>query len=134
MTALTLALVAGMALGSDGAERISIQMGQCLDVDGYWEGVLQIGDGRVFKARLEPGLWITEDQGRKETLACRWVDEGQGKCQFWNRNARLFPSIYRYEAGQLIVCFGYDGDRPARFQAKGGDLLLIVKRVKPPKK
>jgi len=44
MTALTLALVAGLAVGSDGRERISEETEQHFLGSGYWEGTLKVLD------------------------------------------------------------------------------------------
>jgi len=134
MSMLMLALVAGIAVGSDGTEPISTETEQRLAIGGYWEGVaysVDSGGMKTRNARVEPGL-VIEDNGIK--WFCRWSDEGRGRCQLIVDGVRSLPCIYKREAGQLIICYGYGNRRPTRFHADKTQILLILKPAKPPKK
>jgi len=79
MTALTLALVAGMAVGSDGTEKFSTETEEQLGINGYWEGNLRFEINNEVSTncvKLENGVLII---GRIRNQ-CRWVDEGRGRC------------------------------------------------------
>ena len=128
MTALTLALVAGMAVGSDGAERISTETEQHFMGNGYWEGTLV---GTVHNVvRFEPGKISL--LGRKSS--CRWIDEGQGRCQYILEGCNVDRGIYKREAEQLTICMSRLGDRPTKFESEGRYILMVLKPAKPSKK
>jgi hypothetical protein len=139
MSSLMIALVAGMTVGSS-PERISSQAEERLCIDGYWEGTWQIlsrrNEVRTFQLRLEPGsIWSIPPGGRvppsKED--CEWIDLGNGKCQLTDEKSTLV-GIYKREADRLLICLRGKGDGiPAAFQVRDGQILIILKRVKPPR-
>jgi hypothetical protein len=123
-------LMAGLALGSDGTERISTETEQCLDIEGYWEGIMQYG---TRKRGILTSI-VKLESGRFNGHSCSWVDDGQGKCQFIYDDLIRY-GIYQREPGRLIICFGELGyARPIRFHADQTQDLLILKPANPPKK
>jgi hypothetical protein len=133
MTTL-MVLMAGLTLGNDGTERISAETEQRLAIGGYWGGIAQSADTGVLEThqvRLEPDLLIWVGKLGEHATNGNWIDEGQGKCRFGRRSCY---GIFKRESGQLVICYGERGERPARFQADAHNYLLILKPVKPPKK
>jgi hypothetical protein len=137
MMALTLALVAGMAVGRDGQERISTETKQHFLGNGYWEGIWRWAGPPIkeIPIRLEPGKFI---QGHAQSVSgYRWVDEGQGKCRLIVSDTPGFLGRYKREAGELTICLlNHPDGRPTKFEAiqKPGSYLFILKPAKPPKK
>jgi hypothetical protein len=134
MDSMTTVMVfmAGLALGSDGTERVSAETEQRLAISGNWEGVLKSWTGgklKTWKLELGPD-WMKV--ARK--LTCRWIDEGQGKCRVILDGEHDRYGIYKREAGQLVICYAYSGDRPTSFHANPRQPLLILKPVHPPGK
>jgi len=141
MTALTLGLVAGLAVGSDGTERISTETHQRLAIEGYWEGTVQT----VLKLADAPEL-ITGDggfePGKYGDRSSQWMDEGNGRCQ-WTlqlaKNLHIYDTqlgIYKHEAGRLIICVRGNGakGRPTAFSPSESDYVFTLRPVQPPKK
>jgi hypothetical protein len=135
MTTL-MVLMAGLVLGSDGVERVSTETKQRLCIDGSWEGSGQyVGDNGpgTWKVKLEPGRMKRELTAGLVTDA-KWAAEGSGKFRLVDGNVILY-GIYKFEAGQLVICFrdfGYG--RPSTFHIDRTHNLLILKPVNPPKK
>jgi hypothetical protein len=139
MSALMMALVAGLAVGSDGTERISTET-KSLAIEGYWEGVKWYIDPFEDQpitciVKFEPG-WVIIDGLR---INSKWLDEGRGKCRLIQNGSLINHAIYKRETGQLVICCAIRGDRPVRFQPRfDGNLsetiLYILKPAKPPKK
>jgi len=139
MTALTLALVAGMAVGSDGWERISTDVEKRLAIDGYWEGDYHYyseedGSTADYETSFRQGEWIIR---HRRGFICRatpsrFVDEGQGRCRLMVQGDSIpMSGIYKREAGQLVICLGII--RPITFHCDKGHSLLTLKLAKPPK-
>jgi len=134
MTALAMALVAGMGVGSDGQERISTETQERFLGSGYWEGVMfPVGDEEpTVKVMLQPGLLIAVGKGRE---SCKWVDEGRGLCRVISENGISQMAIYKRGAsGQLILCINIWKTRPNRFQRDEAHTLLILHPSQPPRK
>jgi len=138
MTALTLALVAGLAVGSDRTERISTEAKQPFLGNGYWEGIghrpgIDGDEIQTATVKIQPGLVI---EGEKK-FSCQWIDEGRGRCRLIHVEfdpPLSLEGIYKQEAGQLIICLGQSGDRPTRFHRDQTHGLIILYRAKPLKK
>jgi hypothetical protein len=134
ITALTLALAAGMAVGSDGAERISTESQESFLGSGYWEGALLPASDEepTVKMILQPGLIILG----KEHESCKWVDEGWGRCRvtMGDKFTCEYMCIYKREVGKLIVCFRDGGLRPTGFHSNKAQGLWVLKLAKSPKK
>jgi len=138
MTALTLALVAGMAVGRDGPERIAAKAHQHFLGNGYWVGIAQHpgidGDEvRTTTLTFQPGIVIEGE----EKHSCEWVDEGRGRCRVIHLEfdpTLSLEGIYKREAGQLVICLGATGDRPTGFHRDETHSLVILHPAKPPKK
>jgi hypothetical protein len=76
MSAIMMAMVAGMALASDGMERGLTETEQPLAIEGYWEGTEQMffdhpraGGLITLRVALEPGLITNVVEAN-----CRWID------------------------------------------------------------
>jgi len=143
MTALTLALLAGMAVGS-GPERIPEETRQHFLGNGYWEGTwkgselcgLLHMDERAFMVTLEPGLLRLRGEGHLLgiTLAT-WIDEGKGRFRIAEKDRRCWWGIYKRGEGCLVICLKKgDKERPTLFCPGDDQALLILKPAKPPKK
>jgi len=129
MSALMFALVAGIAVGSDGTERISVETEQHFLGNGYWEGIAQVSGGYTVSVKLEPGKIIWDENDR----FIRWCDEGPGRCRLIGEGDTQL-GIFKRESMQLIVCMGTEGNRPTGFFCDNEHWLLILKPAKPPKK
>lgn len=147
MTALMVALVAGMVVGSDAVERISTETAERLAIDGCWEGTWNgpvpsrhVSGYGLCNVRIKPGeISLKGDKFLVWLGIDRWIDEGKGKCRIGNG----WQGIYKRQGGRLIICFvNVDSDlpailqdpRPTIFQANERQVLLIIKPTKPPKK
>ena len=150
MSAL-MVLMAGLTVGSDETERILAETEQRLAIAGYWEGT---GEGnlgtvarRTVDVQVESGFLLYKPRGGAAwiELACQWVDEGNGKCRFLVVNPRTtirreleewWDGIYKREAGCLTISLrkSNKGRQPLAVQSGDDHLLLILKRVKLPKK
>jgi hypothetical protein len=130
MTTLTLALVAAMAVGSDGKERISDEMQFC--IEGSWEGTLQGTDLLGADGGTWPsGRWFIESIGTKNEGLDRLVDEGRGRLRWedWRGQTNAF-GIYKLEATRLVICLG--ADYPTEFWLGANQIKLTLKRAKSP--
>lgn len=45
---------------------------------------------------------------------------------------KTIPAIYRIEANRLIICYGLDGKRPAKFESPAKKLVLLVEYGRKP--
>jgi hypothetical protein len=141
MSALVMALVAGMAVGN-GPERVSTATDPGLGIGGCWEltwkQTRKNGDEQTSTMYLVPGF-IVRDDGPK--CPCRVVDEGKGRCRIILRERLEFLGIYKHERGSLLICIGPSFlDSPAKNRPDGisprpekYESLLILRRIKPPK-
>jgi hypothetical protein len=146
MTALMMALVAGIAVASDGTERISTDTEQRLCIGGEWEG---------FYLGTCPGWFGLEEQGSLLVLGTGlasvkltgqpkgvllflgdWIDEGNGRFQMKGSElASPFHGIYRREAGYLTICMTAPSiSRPTAFKSDSEHVVLFLKLANPPKK
>jgi hypothetical protein len=147
MTALTLAMVAGFAVGSDGQEGISTETDQRLCIGGNWEGSYQ-GTCPEWPGLEEQGLplFIQDGFAFVETppgqrpgpiyLLGEWIDEGNGRFRidFWSMGTS-FHGIYRRQGGRLSICMTAPSiQRPKAFIADQEHALLTLTPAKPPKK
>jgi len=137
MNALTLAVVAAMAVGSDRPEPISSETEEALNLGRGWEGIYRVyEDSGVidYTTYLKPKLWQIIIQLSR--LSCveeeylDFLDEGRGRC----RSPQGRMCIYRREAGQLFICIGDWEHRPTSFCCDKYQSLLILKPAKPAKK
>ena len=140
-------LMAGLTLGSNGAERISTETEQRLCLKDRWagtlEGVLVFNKQEIglFQVGLRDVKMFVVSQPQNLAWSCNtvntvWVDEGQGKCHLTIGDFGTWRGIYKHEAGQLFICLDSTGkDRPTDFgSTKEGRSLFILKRITPSKK
>ena len=137
MTALMIVLVAAMAVGNDGTERVSTETEERLAVED-WEGVMTYGaTNNRISVKFQPG-WLIVLPGPLG-FPCTWVDEGGGNCRCHivsplGRN-QIQYCIYKRVEGQLVICSGHSGHgRPTRFRADGSQDLFILKHARTPGK
>jgi hypothetical protein len=135
MTYLMMALVAGMAVSSDGQERISTETKQHLCLTGEWDATI-VGRS-VEPRRISIGFFLVEWHGK--TVASRgdhhWLDEGRGRLRLVFPNGQnLSLGIYKQEIGQLVICVDESNKhRPTRVHTDEG-YILILKPINPSKK
>lgn len=146
MSAIVMAMVVGMALGSDGSERITTESVEHLCLDGEWEGtwtgrnflrqspylglLVHSKTEEDFTVRITPDRIEAQGKGISFKIGVRkWIDEDQGKFRYSN-----WLGIYKREGGRLFLCMKWDGSgRPTTFQAGEGQVLIVLKRAKPAK-
>jgi hypothetical protein len=146
MTALIMALAAGMVVGSDESGWASTEIEERLCIQNREEGTWQYyshcyQEMLFFKVTLKQGyIWLTP-KGEKNPTArygCQWVDEGGGKCRMILDDPAVpcWLGIYKREAGRLIICLGDPrGERrPIAFWANYEQSLFIFHNVQPPPK
>lgn len=139
MATLTLALVAGMAVGS-GPGRASVRTERGLgliDVNSAWKGTLQritYLDGQAIDITIADGLiHLHFPGGDSLAILGRWVDEGKGNCRA-EANGGVHRAIYKWEYGRLFICLAEcDQPRPTVFRVSKGQILLILQAAKPAK-
>jgi hypothetical protein len=137
MSALVMALVAGMAVGN-GPERVSTGTEQRLCLDGEWAGTLQgwpfSTQGEVRDVSINSNsIWVST-RFEKCSAVCKWVDLGKGKVLV-NMSGYILQGTYNREAGRLVICLKEPIVQPGEpsFDAVGGQLLIIIKPAKLPK-
>jgi hypothetical protein len=138
MSALVIALVAGMAVG-DGPERVSTETEQGLCLDGWWKGTWQqlsdSGEIVISEVTFKNGFSIGPD-GEVDTYWV-WKDQGNGRCTLscgGSKYSSFHLGIYKQEPDRLTVCLNRERNyRPTTFRVEDGCILLVLHRVKPPK-
>jgi hypothetical protein len=57
-----------------------------------------------------------------------WIDEGNGKCKWKLAGETGYAlGIYKWQNGQLTLCFGEEAKgRPRKFSTAGGQVLITV--------
>jgi hypothetical protein len=130
MSALVMALVAGMAVG-DGPGQVSMATGQSLYLEGGWAGTYQFirldGELVTLEVTLIDGIG----------LGGFWKDEGNGKCQYLRYVGLHVPSIvnygiYKQESNRLVICQNRDHREktyPAAFCVSKECGLFTLRRV-----
>jgi hypothetical protein len=137
MSGIMMALVAGMALGSDAIGRKSMDVEQRLCIEGDWEGTWKESvPSRIRIIRVRPGnMDVIMGPNEFVTFPIMWGDEGMGRCQMTKSSAVVFNCIYKRETGRLIICLlRTEIGMPMGFHPIDGQSLLILKPAKPPKK
>jgi len=141
MSALVMALVAGMAVG-DGPERVSTATEHGLCLDGYWKCTWQYlsdhGEVVTDEVMFKDGELLDADG--QVAVSYGWKDVGKGRClRFVQGGCALWrphpcPGIYKRERGCLNICLNMKGGHyPSAFQVEKDCLLLTIRRVGPPK-
>jgi hypothetical protein len=145
------ALVAGMALGSDGMERTLTETEQRLAIAGDWEGTWNgsipcrwAGTQRTCTVRLNPESMSLQGNGFTAGFSLgTWIDEGKGYFRIEFEHHLQWWGIYKREYGCLVICLVQvdsglpliiQAPRPTRFQPGKDQALLILKPAKLPKK
>jgi len=139
VTAWVLALVAGIALGSDDRERILTETQEAIRLEGEWEGTWEeksYNQRRCRPFRLGGGrMYFDDGNPVGPPIFINLTDEGLGNCRvrlFLGKNGKEFDGIYIRESGRLIICFG-GRSRPKKFMISEG-MLLTLYPIKPRKK
>jgi len=130
----------GMAVSSDGVERISQEIEEPLCFVGDWEGIYQTPFGvtptEQHKVTIIKGRYSVFMDAGAVNAPCQFVDEGKCKCRMVI-NSNVSRGIYKRENGRLFLCFGRwnsGGHRPSDFRVCENQDIYILHPVKPPKK
>jgi hypothetical protein len=123
MSTLVMALVAGMAVGSD-LERVSAEQIEVFDLSGDW--VCDQKDGGCV-------ISYGPEKGSIFMLVFGIKDEGGGIVRL-NEMIPTRLGIYERRGDRLIICYrpAWDGP-PTSFSTAGGQGLLVFRRVRPAK-
>jgi hypothetical protein len=135
MSALAMILTAAMAVPGNGPEMDlgEIVEVQRLDLSGEWEGTLCSPPDSISPVALEKGH--IHFLARNGSLGQRFVCVQEGASTMRARwSGETYLGIFRYEEGELRLCFSKAGrERPTSFQSGAYRWLLILHRVKPRK-
>jgi hypothetical protein len=142
-SAMTMVLLATMAVPGDGPEKVSGEMEQRLDLRGEWVGERQFDDGKVWHIELSNGEFKFKSKEIRLLLPVGCIkDEGNGRlrvdflksAQGTGNSSRARLGIYKQEDGFIIMCWGETGkERPSSFRPANAESVLILHRIKPRK-
>src|SRR5262245_46202881 len=131
-SALAMVLMAAMVVPGNGAEKVSWEMEQGLDLSGEWEGTFGSKGGQAWtwNARLSSGIlkcWDQQNRQRGQGQV-RFVDKGGGKVSVGFGDKPLFfhHGTYKQESDLIVISYpvGPKKDR---------QIIITLRRVKPGK-
>jgi hypothetical protein len=132
MTGIILAL-AGLTCGDGGPGMGVARAPVAVNFDGNWQGTLHTPRGNIIPIRLGRGT-LALIEGRITRFP--FVVKVTGASTFRVTGFRPHPceGIYRFQAGEAILCFGLEpGLRPSAFERGPDQLLFVLRPAAPPK-
>ena len=110
------------------------------ELKGTWVPVsMEVGGNQIPKIALEHQTMVLSDSSY--TVTAESVDKGivkyhKGKMDIYGRQGvnagKHYPAIYKYENGQLTICYNLAGDHyPESFKTTGKQMYLLSVFRKP---
>jgi uncharacterized protein (TIGR03067 family) len=133
-SALAMIVTAAMVVPGDMPEKVSGEMEERLDLRGEWEGRWWPNKDASLEVTLRDGSIQLSDKSRPSLpVVFKIIDEAEGVLHV-QYDASRHHGIYKWDNDRLVLCLREaNKGRPTSFQARDGQQLFILHRVKPRK-